>query len=226
MTIGDLPLGLPPTESAQAVLLEHRYLFGDNVGVQLRALLVPPATATWRFWVSGSDAAELWLSTDASHSNAQRIAWTTAPTAFRGFDQNASQTTTRALVKGQKYYLEVLQKGGTNGSNHVSVTWCNATGSGVGGLLNQRQVINALHLEPYAPTNITAPSLTATCSLGNLLLTWPADASGYWLQAATNLTSPGLWSAVPTSPFLTNGWGAVVLPMTDRMQFYRLSYQP
>jgi len=67
-------------------------------------------------------------------------------------------------------------------------------------------------------TNVT---ITATPSSGNLVLSWPAAASGFTLQSRTSLTS-GSWTTVtPVAVLVGSQWQAAV-PKTSGTQFFRL----
>ena len=46
----------------------------------------------------------------------------------------------------------------------------------------------------------TPPSLAIRYSGTNLIVTWPNTASGYVLESATNLASPGIWKTNSTGP--------------------------
>jgi len=56
---------------------------------------------------------------------------------------------------------------------------------------------------------------------GNVTLEWPTNASGYNLQAETNLAS-GAWDFVTNSPFTLGTNFAVTLPISATNQFFRL----
>jgi hypothetical protein len=86
---------------------------GDKYGSRVRALLVPPATGQYRFWLASDDAGALKLSTDSTPASLTTIA-SLADGTYSNPNQwtkFASQTSAYiSLVAGQKYYLEVLQK--------------------------------------------------------------------------------------------------------------------
>jgi flavin reductase (DIM6/NTAB) family NADH-FMN oxidoreductase RutF len=64
--------------------------------------------------------------------------------------------------------------------------------------------------------SITPPSLTLTPAGGNVILTWPTNATGFTLEFTTNLVSPAVWSTV-------SGKFAVTNPVSGTQKFYRLS---
>ena len=67
------------------------------------------------------------------------------------------------------------------------------------------------------------PQLAVIPSGTNLILTWPAYATGFTLQFTTNLASPATWTAVSPGPVFVNGLNTVTNPATGAQQFYRLS---
>ncbi len=70
---------------------------------------------------------------------------------------------------------------------------------------------------------IAPPELTIIPSAGNVILTWPANATGFTLQSTTNLVSPAVWTPVLPGPVVVNGLNAVTNPITGTQQFFRLS---
>ncbi len=67
------------------------------------------------------------------------------------------------------------------------------------------------------------PQLTIIPSRTNLILTWPAYATGFTLQFTTNLASPATWTTVSPGPVVVSGLNTVTNPITGAQQFYRLS---
>jgi uncharacterized repeat protein (TIGR03803 family) len=67
------------------------------------------------------------------------------------------------------------------------------------------------------------PQLTIVASGTNIILTWPASATGFTLQFATNLVSPTVWSSVSPAPVVINGQNAVTNVISGTQKFYRLS---
>jgi uncharacterized repeat protein (TIGR03803 family) len=54
-----------------------------------------------------------------------------------------------------------------------------------------------------------APQLTIISFGANVILTWPANATGFTLEFATNLVSPAVWSTNLPSPVVVNGQNTV-----------------
>jgi len=101
----------------------------DNYGARGRALLTPPETGDYTFWVSGDDNCQLWLSTDDKPFNAQLIAEVPGWTPVETWDWYAEQKSVLIPLKaGQKYYVEVLLKEG-GGGDSITAAW---SGPGIG----------------------------------------------------------------------------------------------
>ncbi|MGO8678859.1 MAG: LamG-like jellyroll fold domain-containing protein [Limisphaerales bacterium] len=69
------------------------------------------------------------------------------------------------------------------------------------------------------------PSLSIVKSGGNILLSWPAPASGYSVQTTSRLGAASSWGAPAgnPSPVSTNGTFQVTLPIGAQPAFYRLA---
>jgi uncharacterized repeat protein (TIGR03803 family) len=70
---------------------------------------------------------------------------------------------------------------------------------------------------------IASPELSILRSGNEVILTWPASATGFTLQSTTNLALPDLWSAVPASPVIVSGEYTVTNALTSHVTFYRLA---
>ena len=114
----DLPTGrdLLPTFEAPTD-------WADNYGTRVRGFLHPPRTGDYTFWIASDDGSELWLSTDDSPANRVKIASVPTWTGSREWGKDPAQKSTPiALVAGQSYYIEALQKEGSGGDN-LAVGW-------------------------------------------------------------------------------------------------------
>ncbi|MBT4816188.1 MAG: cadherin-like domain-containing protein, partial [Lentisphaerae bacterium] len=95
----------------------------DNYGARLRALLVPPASGLYTFWIASDDAGALYLSNDDQPGGRRCIARVSGYTAKRAWDAAPEQKSAALkLERGRSYYLEALVKEG-GGSDHLSVAW-------------------------------------------------------------------------------------------------------
>jgi len=76
----------------------------------------------------------------------------------------------------------------------------------------------------YSSVTQQIPTLSFASSATNLLLTWPANAVGFALYTATNLTPPVSWSPVLVAPLLVSNQSQVLLgrPVTATTHFFRL----
>lgn len=97
---------------------------------RLRGRIVAPVTGYYRFAISGRYDFELWLSSDSSKFNKQRVAWTLQEstagayeTEFRRWDKFASQTSRDIYLEaGEEYYIEALHQWNLSPA-HVSIAW-------------------------------------------------------------------------------------------------------
>ncbi|MEO7097765.1 MAG: PA14 domain-containing protein [Luteolibacter sp.] len=120
-----------PTSVTKIAGVEPASNIGDNYGRRLRGYLTASQTGNYTFWVAGDDNCELWLSTDSGVSGKRMIASVNGSggwTNFRQWDKFPTQkSATIALVQGERYYLEVLQKEG-NGGDNLSIAWQEPSG--------------------------------------------------------------------------------------------------
>ncbi len=93
--------------------------WADWYGTRVTGCIVPPVTGSYTFALSGDEVVELYLSTDSTSANKSLIASVASATAFRAW---GTPSTTRILVQGQRYYVELLHKENT-GTDHWSVGW-------------------------------------------------------------------------------------------------------
>ncbi len=76
---------------------------------------------------------------------------------------------------------------------------------------------------PAVSASTARPPLTLVRSGTNVILTWPASATGFTLQSATNLASPVVWSAVSPLPVVVSGLNTVTNSISGPQKFYELS---
>lgn len=144
----------------------------DRYGVRLRAYLLPPATSSYTFWISGDDSCELWLSTNDTPANRVRIATVSSATSPLAWNTRAEQRSAPvSLQTGKRYYIEALMKEGAGGDS-LAVGWAYSP-------TDTPQVLGGTSVVPYeipaaAPTGLTveagkavtqyAPNLTINVS--------------------------------------------------------------
>ncbi len=95
----------------------------DNFGERIRGYICPPVSGDYRFWISGNDDCQLWLSTNDNPANKTLIASVTGSTNVRQWTKFPSQQSVLiTLQAGTKYYIEALHKEGIE-SDHLAVGW-------------------------------------------------------------------------------------------------------
>jgi type 1 glutamine amidotransferase len=127
---------------------------------------------------------------------------------------------------------ETTYSGGTMGADHP-VAWCHYYDGGrawytAGGhtpesysepLFQAHLLGGILFAAGAAPGH---PPLNMSPSGANLLLSWPAGASGFVPATATNLQPGAIWSLITNTPVFQNGMRTLVIPSTGARQFFRL----
>lgn len=135
----------PAVEEVVSAVLETGSNIGDYYGHRVRAVITPPVTGDYTFWIAADDSGELWLGTNATSVTRQRIAYLASYTAPRVWTSYVSQCSSAIrLTGGSRYYIEALQKENAGGDN-LAVAWL-VPGSGV------TSVIPAEVLQPYLET--------------------------------------------------------------------------
>ena len=118
---------------------------GHQYGRRLRGYFTAPATGDYRFYITGDDETELWLSTTESKFQRRRISQVTQHTESRSWTREAAQDSGPIpLQAGQRHYLEILQKD-SNGPDHIALGW--QPPGGARGLLPAAH-LTAFHLDP------------------------------------------------------------------------------
>jgi hypothetical protein len=114
--------------------------FADAYGSRTTALVCPPETGEYTFWIASDDGGELWLSSDETDAACRLVAKVPNYSPERGWTTHKSQQSDPVrLEKGKRYLLKALQKEG-GGVDHMSVAW---SGPGI-----ERDVIPGKHLIP------------------------------------------------------------------------------
>ncbi len=112
-----------PTTTRLLPTFEGPAGLGDSYGTRVRALVTPPATGSYTFYISSDDSSSLLFSTSSSAAGATQIASVNGYTNPGVYTAQASQTSAAfSLVAGQAYYIEALQKQG-NGGDFLQVAW-------------------------------------------------------------------------------------------------------
>ena len=118
-------------------------------------------------------------------------------------------------------YSTTLGAGGTedltglSGSGRYVRMYGTARGTQYGYSLWEFQVFQAL-----------PPKLSIALSGTNIVLSWPASATGWLLQTSPAVGLPGSWSNITTTPFLLNSQYLLTNVVNTPAQFYRLEQSP
>ena len=144
-----------PTYTTYLASFEAPYNTGViDYGQCVQGYLYPPTTGNYVFWISSADAGQLWLSTNSSPANAVEICSVASNTTYRNWTVYASQQSAPiALVAGQRYYIEALQKQ-ASGNDNLSVAWMPPGGTAIPTLGSALSV-----------TSLTCSGTTATATL-------------------------------------------------------------
>jgi len=113
----------PSVETIQP-MFEAPNEFAENYGQRMRALLLPPITGNYTFWIATDDGGALYLSTNEDPATKVQIATVNGWTSSREWtkEPNQQSATNIFLTAGQRYYIEALQKEGGGGDN-LAVRW-------------------------------------------------------------------------------------------------------
>lgn len=131
-----------PDEIEALTSLQQTQNRADNYGAMVRGFITPPQSGLYRFYVSGDDQMELWLSDSQSADEANRIATVPGWTYPGEYDKHSSQRSANIqLSAGQRYYFQIIFKE-LAGDDHFSVAW---EGPGI-----SRQVIDESALSSWA----------------------------------------------------------------------------
>ena len=154
--------------------------FDEYFGERLRALLVPPMTGSYVFWVAADDAGLLFLSSDESPGNKTQIAFNTKSVGLGAWYAHPSQQSTNVYLEaGRRYYVEALHSAGT-GDDSFSVGWKLPDGT-------LEQPIPEVRLLPFGLGATTSPNLTA--SPANVTVT--ENGPAFFRVAVSNLDAVG-----------------------------------
>lgn len=74
-----------------------------------------------------------------------------------------------------------------------------------------------------APTLIS-PSLGILLAGESILISWPANSTGFVLERAGSLANPAGWQDAHATPVTANGITTVTLPIPDGTAFFRLRH--
>lgn len=169
-SVSSIPVNYTPTGTDIVTSFEGPSNWGFNYGSRVRAILHPPSTGNYTFWIASDDNSQLWLSSDSTPSNKTLIAQVSNYTNPRQWNQfPEQQSASIPLVGGQLYYIESLQKQGL-GADHLSVAW---QGPGI-----TQQIIAGQYLSPYSPSGTSTPPSGNSVYLSDLTPTYSTNGWG------------------------------------------------
>jgi Lamin Tail Domain/CotH kinase protein/Putative Ig domain/PA14 domain/Carbohydrate binding domain len=186
--------GNPSLETIQPTF-EAPTEFAENYGQRMRALLLPPITGNYTFWIASDDGGALYLSTNEDPATKTQIATVNAWTSSREWtkEPNQQSATNLLLAAGQRYYIEALQKEGGGGDN-LAVRWRLPNGVIEEPIPNNRLLVYGLGppVISQQPTNFTtveAGSASFTVRLQRMIgATFQWKRNGTNIPDATNFT--------------------------------------
>lgn len=131
-----------PSEVTEITSLQRADGRGGQYGTLVRGFIEPPADGNYRFFVSGDDEVQFWLS-DSSSADGKKLVASVTGWSYEGeYTKYSSQTSPYiSLSGGQRYYFEILHKE-EYGGDHFSVAW-------EGGGLSQ-QVVGGSYIHSWA----------------------------------------------------------------------------
>ncbi len=216
--VADIPISTPATVTNTLSSLEGSTNYGTNYGERVRGYFTAPVTGNYYFWISASDAAELWIADDNEPVNKIQRAnvWpANGGTAYRQWNaQTNQQSPWLTLVAGQKYYLEILHKVGMSAPAHWSVGWLqdsfgtNTAPAGIvpGYVLSRYYPlpISALPGTLYS-ANLLAQNGVVSTATGSATLQVSADGSQAVLRESfSGLTSVKTGEHIHCDPYLNH----------------------
>ncbi len=123
-SVAVIPVETPPDETQLLARFEAPRNLRDFYGARIRGYICPPMTGDYIFYIAADDTGELWLSTNDSPDNKQKIAeapaWT-LPGEWTKYPEKQRSQPVR-LEKGSKYYVEALVKE-SRWMDHLAVGW-------------------------------------------------------------------------------------------------------
>ena len=122
-TGGDDFSGKPAAMEIMGEALELPVARATNFSDRIRGELIAPQSGEYKFEMAAGGVAELWLSSDASPTNAVKLAAVNAGTPYRKWP-HASETDSSAVTlrRGGRYYFEIRQWEAA-GSTQLHVRW-------------------------------------------------------------------------------------------------------
>lgn len=236
----NIPLDTGASFTGQLATLEGPVDYGDNYGERWRGYLTAPLTGNYYFWIAASDAAELWIANDSEQVTKVKRCWVApsnnvAPPPVYGTgsrvwtNQPSQKSPWLALSAGQRYYIEVLHKAGTNAGDNIAVGWVRPDQTNS----LPSEIVPGQVLSPYisaVANNSSGTLYTATLLAQGSVVSFGQGAATLRLSADemsatlrfnyTNLTAPSAGIHIHSEAFATNLGQTIfnvsaVLPQAD-----------
>ena len=119
----DFPSNPNATQIMSGADLSSPINIADNFGGRLSALICPPETGTYTFYVTGDDETQLRLSTSTNPAAVSVIASVPGWAPVDNWTTYSQQTSSPVnLTAGQYYYIEANYKEG-GGGDHAQIGW-------------------------------------------------------------------------------------------------------
>ena len=118
----------------------------DAYGSLVRGFIIPPADGEYRFYVTGDNETQFWLSGNENPDNAEMIALmpgAAAPNDYSRYNSQASNAI--ELTSQSRYYFEIRHKD-RRGEDHFNVAW---EGPGISRQVISGDAIASLGQSPY-----------------------------------------------------------------------------
>ena len=81
---------------------------GDNYGLRIQGLLMPPVIGNYTFWITSDDYSELWISTDKDPKNVEQLCFVFWSVPMGEWEMIHSQKSSPILLAANKpYYFQV-----------------------------------------------------------------------------------------------------------------------
>jgi hypothetical protein len=180
---------------------------GSDYGLKVYGWITPTVGGNYTFFLRSDDASQLWLSTSDDPATKEQIAVENG--CCQPFQETGPQTSTaKALVAGQRYYIEALNKE-AGGGDYLEVAW--RLEGDTTAAANLRPIAGSF-LSANAP--VSAPRFnTVVRNAGQLTISWTG--SGI-LQESSDLRN---WAPVAGNP----AGSYSVTPAPGTVRFYRLA---
>ncbi len=140
---GDARYPYAPTTTRTLTTFEGPAGYGSYYGTRIRALVTPPTTGSYTFYISSDDSSRLLFNASGSAATgAAQIASVNGYSTAGVYTSQSTQTSAAfALTAGQSYYIEALQKQ-NDGGDFLQVAW-------TGPNITSPTIIPGSALKPY-----------------------------------------------------------------------------